>query len=539
MAAPAETQVRTGAHLLVAALEAHGVEVVFGIPGQHALALWDALASSSIRAVVVRHEQAAAFAAVGYARTTDRVGVCLTSTGPGAFNAFAGMGEAEASSLRVLHITTQVPSDPGERGWMHETAGQTEAFRAVTRSHSAPRTPVALAAAVDEAICAIQSRPGPAMIEALTEVLTAEAGEARPPRSTPIALPAPDPAAVGRVAELLSGARAPLIFAGGGCRLAADRVVALAEALDAPVLTSFNGKGTIPSDHPLHVGSSQEEPAIQRLIAESDVCIALATRFAEEYTCHWVSPFPERLVQVDLDAARIGRNYPVCEGIVADAGSFCEALLARPLQAGGRDGAAAARAALSGRQAEVAAHGFAPERQLMAQIDAALPAGALVVADMTIQAYWGVLYLDARVPGGFAYPMSGALGSAVPTALGVAAGNPGAPVVAMVGDGGYLMGGHELLTAAQNGLPMVVLLVNDARFGVLENYQMQTYGRKTSVDMSPPDFEAMARAHRARYRRVDSPGEVGDALAAAIADLGEGSTLIELQMSLAAPPQSV
>src|SRR5919206_2186315 len=189
------TTIRRGAHALVAALEAHGIEVVFGIPGQHALPLWEALDGSSIRTVVTRHEQAASFAAVGYARTSDRPGVCITSTGPGAFNAFAGMGEADASSLRVLHITTQVPSDAGERGWMHETAGQRAAFEAVSRHHVRPQTPAALAAAVDEALCAIAARPGPAMIEALTTVLTAPAEPAAPPVTT-IAPPAPDPDAL-------------------------------------------------------------------------------------------------------------------------------------------------------------------------------------------------------------------------------------------------------------------------------------------------------------------------------------------------------
>src|SRR6476469_5996126 len=175
MARASRTTLETGAQALVGALEAHGVEVVFGIPGQHALGVWDALADSSIRCVVVRHEQAAAFAAQGYARTSDRVGVCITSTGPGAFNAFAGMGEADASSLRVLHVTTQIPSDAGERGWMHETAGQHGAFAAVTRHHVRPMTPAALAAAVDEVLCAIAARPGPAMIKAMTTVLTAPA----------------------------------------------------------------------------------------------------------------------------------------------------------------------------------------------------------------------------------------------------------------------------------------------------------------------------------------------------------------------------
>src|SRR5256885_4333475 len=224
-----ETRVRTGADALVAALEAHGVEIVFGIPGQHALSLWEALHGSSICTVVVRHEQAAAFAAVGYARTGDRPGVCITSTGPGAFNTFAGMGEADASSLRVLHITTQVPSDAGQRGWMHETAGQTGAFAAVTRYHVRPQTPAALAAAVDEALCAIAARPGPAMIEALTTVLTAPAEQVAP-RVTPLAPPAPDPAAIARVRDMLAGAPAPPLFPGGRSPPAPDPPAAPAEA---------------------------------------------------------------------------------------------------------------------------------------------------------------------------------------------------------------------------------------------------------------------------------------------------------------------
>ena len=533
-----ETRVRTGADALVAALEAHGVEVVFGIPGQHALSLWEALHDSPIRTVVVRHEQAAAFAAAGYARTTRRPGVCITSTGPGAFNTFAGMGEADASSLRVLHITTQVPSDAGERGWMHETAGQTGAFAAVTRHHVRPLSPAALAAAVDEALCAIALQPGPAMIEALTTVLTAPA-EVPSPRVTPLAAPAPDPAAVARVRDMLAGASAPLVFAGGGARLAADSVVALAEELDAPVVTSFNGKGVMPPGHPLHAGSSCEEPSVRRLVAGSDTCVALGTRFAEEYTVHWTVEFPAAMAQVDLDAARIGRNYPVQEGIIADVGLFCDALLAGGVSAGGRDGVAEARAALAGRQSEVAAHGFAAERELMHQLDAALPDDALIVADMTIQSYWAVLYLDARRPGGFAYPMSGALGSGIPTALGVTAANPRSPVVVLTGDGGFLMAGHELATAQQNGLHFVTLLVNDSCFGVLKNYQIEAYGHSTAVDLRSPDFAHLAAAYGAGYRRIDDTAQAGDALREALAARSDGCQLIELQAELAAPPQSI
>ena len=372
----------------------------------------------------------------------------------------------------------------------------------------------------------------------MTTVLTAPAEPAEV-AVTRLSPPAPDPAAVGRVRELLDGAQAPLVFAGGGARLHAGRVAELAEALDAPVVTSFNGKGVLPPGHELHAGSSCEEPSIRRLVATSDVCVALGTRFSEEPTCHWAVEIPRALVQVDLDPSRIGRNYPVAEGIVADVGRFCDALLEAGVTAGARDGAAAARAALAGRQSEVAAHGFAAERELMHQLDAALPDDALVIADMTIQSYWGVLYLDARRPGGFAYPMSGALGSGLPTALGAVAANPDAPVVVLAGDGGFLMGGHELATAQQNGLHFVTLLVNDSCFGVLKNYQMSAYGHSSSVDLRSPDFEQLAAGYGVGYRRIEDTSQAGDALREAIAGLDGGCRLIELQAELAAPPQSI
>jgi thiamine pyrophosphate-dependent acetolactate synthase large subunit-like protein len=530
--------VATGASALVAALEAHGVEIIFGIPGQHALGLWDALADSPIELVVVRHEQAAAFAAQGYARTSDRVGVCITSTGPGAFNAFAGMGEADASSLRVLHITTQILSDPGQRGWMHETTGQSTAFAGVTRHHSRPRTPEALAASVDEAMTAIAQRPGPAMIEAYIDVLAAPADGVQV-RATPVSSPAPDPAAVARVVKLLGEARAPMIFAGGGGRLAAERVTALAEALDAPVVTSYNGKGVIPAGHPLHAGSSCEERAVQALVANADVCLALGTRMAEEYTCHWTVPFPEALVQVDIDAARLGANYPVVEGIVADVGLFCDALLAAGPDAGSRDGTADTRAALSGRSTEVAAQGFTVEPELLRALDEALPEGAIVVSDMTILGYWGVLYLDAKRPGGFAYPMSGALGSGIPTSLGTVAANPGSPTVVLVGDGGFLMGGHELVTAQQHGLHQITVLVNDRCYGVLRNYQVQSGRKPVGVELNSPDFSKLAEGYGVAYRRITQPGEFADALGWALDEVSRGSVLIEYEGELRAPGQSI
>ena len=377
------------------------------------------------------------------------------------------------------------------------------------------------------------------MIEAMTDGADAPA-DGRRVAVTRLAPPAPDPAAVGRVRALLDGAQAPLVFAGGGSRLAADRVAELAEALDAPVVTSFNGKGVLPPGHALHAGSSVRgalRPAPGR----------------RERRLHRARHPLRRGVHLPLGGrvparARPGRPRPGRASAATTpsprGSSPTSAASATPCSGPASPPARGTappqpRAALAGRQSEVAAHGFAAERELMHQLDAALPDDALVIADMTIQSYWGVLYLDARRPGGFAYPMSGALGSGLPTALGAVAANPDAPVVVLAGDGGFLMGGHELATAQQNGLHFVTLLVNDSCFGVLKNYQMSAYGHSSSVELRSPDFEQLAAGYGVGYRRIEDTSQAGDALREAIAGLDGGCRLIELQAELAAPPQSI
>jgi acetolactate synthase I/II/III large subunit len=535
----APPSVRTGAHALVEALEAHGVEVVFGLPGIHALPVWDALIGSPIRRVVVRHEGAAGFGAVGYARTAEKPGVYLTSTGPGAFNSLVALSEADASSAPVLHLTSQIPTDlvGAGRGYLHESRGQSQAFAAVSRFHARPTSPEALVAAVAEAFAHMALDPGPATIEVATDVMAAPAPEGSPPVAR-ISLPGPDPAALARVREMLEAADAPLVWAGGGARRAASEVQALAEALDAPVITTYNGKGTLPTGHPLHAGSSVEEPAVRHLVERADLCLALGTRFSQETTANWTLPIPEALVHVDLDAGRFGRTYQPAEGIVADVGLFCRGLLDGGLSAGTRDGEAAVRAAIQGRNAEVAAQGAPDEIELMHALHDALPEDAIVIADMTVCAYWAALYLDGKRPGSFVYPASGALGCGVPLALGTAAAHPDRPTVAIVGDGGFLMGGHELLTAVAERLPFVTLVVNDSAYGILRNYQETMFGRTVAVALNAPDFAGLAAACGVRYIAADGIRGVGAALGEALADRS-GPVLVELKVALKAPGQSV
>ncbi len=274
-----------------------------------------------------------------------------------------------------------------------------------------------------------------------------------------------------------------------------------------------------------------EEPAIKALVANADLCLAIGTRMAEEYTAHWTVPFPETLVQVDIDAARLGANYPVVEGIVADAGLFCDALLATDPGAGSATGRPTpARRSRAGRPRSLPR--ASPSSRSSCGCSTTLPDDALIVSDMTILGYWGVLYLDAKRPGGFVYPMSGALGSGVPTALGTAAANPGSPTVVLVGDGGFLMGGHELVTAQQCGLHQIVLLVNDRCYGVLRNYQVQSGREPVGVALNSPDFSKLAEGYGVAYRRITEPGELAGALEWALVEVANGSVLIEYEGEL-------
>ena len=391
----------TGAAALVAALEAHDVEVVFGLPGIHALPVWDALIGSPIRRVVVRHEQAAGFGAVGYARTSDRPGVYLTSTGPGAFNSLAALSEADASSTPVLHLTSQIPTDlvGAGRGYLHESRGQSQAFAAVSRFHARPTTPEALVAAVDEAFRQMALDPGPATIEVATDVMAAVT-EAGPARVTRVAAPAPDPAAVARVRALIDAAEAPLIWAGGGARHAAAAVRALAEALDAPVITTYNGKGVLPS------GASAACGLVGRGGGDAAAGRALRPRARARHPL--LAGGHRELGRAAARDDRPGRprSGPLRAHVRRRRGSGGRRrpLLRRAPGRSARPPAAATARRPCGRRCRAARprseqQGADAEVELMRVLHEALPDDAIVVADMTVAAYWAALYLDAKRPG--------------------------------------------------------------------------------------------------------------------------------------------
>src|SRR5437879_5386435 len=328
--------IMTGGQAVVAALRAHDVDVVFGMPGVHNLALYDALCDApEIRHIVVRHEQGAGFAADGYARATGRPGVAITTAGPGAFNALTAIAEAWSDSSPVVLIASHIESPyvEQERGFGHELRGQLELFQTATRFRSRPTRVGDIGPAIAEAFAQSQDgRPRPVLVQIPQDVLNgSDDVDVTPPIQTePRAAQA---ALVRSAADMLARARAPAIYAGVGVHRSGGHreLLQLAELLDAPVFTTAQGKGAIPEDHPLAVGNRWTgEPELIKLLSESDLLLGVGTRFGATDTSQWQLPLPEAIIQIDVDADELGRNIRAEVALEGDAktvlGQLLEAL---------------------------------------------------------------------------------------------------------------------------------------------------------------------------------------------------------------------
>ena len=325
----------TGAGAVVRALEAVGVEVAFGLPGVHNLALWRALGDSPIRLVGVRHEQAAAYAADGYASASGRLGVAIVTTGPGAANTLAAVGEAWASRSPLLVIATDVPSSVRRagvwRGSLHEASDQAAMFapvvKEVVRAGSADRLGAATAAASHSALTAPRR---PAYLEIPTDLLAAEI-EGLGVDDRLQGAPEPDHEQLARAAGLLEGARRPLIWAGGGALQAGagEAVAALAERLVAPVLLTYSARGLLPPGHPCLVEAPPHVPEVGALWDEADCVLAVGSDLDAMMTQGWRMARPPHLIAVNLDPGDAAKNYLPDLLVEADARAAVTGLVAR------------------------------------------------------------------------------------------------------------------------------------------------------------------------------------------------------------------
>jgi acetolactate synthase-1/2/3 large subunit len=531
----------TGGEAVVQTLVSEGVTAVFGLPGTHALALFDALHDApDIRRITTRHEQGAAYMADGYARASGNIGVCLFSTGPGAVNSLSAMGTAFGDSSPVLNISSQIPSEGIERGrgYFHDVGDQLGMFSSVTGWRTRAGSPTEIPWLVHEAMNEMRNgRPRPAALEVPKDVLDATADVTVPLNTDPTPL-VPDSGQIEAAAQALRKARRPAIWAGGGAitGVASKALVELAETLQAPVFTTVTGKGAIPERHPLSVvvPPAHDRPTHQYL-ADCDLLLVIGSHMGQLDTNEWTVRMPGTIVQIDVDPAEIGRNYPVEVAVVGDAGTSVRALV----QAVG--GARGERTSRTGEVAELKSKFREKMRdrsteavELIDQVQSAVGRDGIVVGDVTTAAAWAYMLLEVDGPRSFLYPWGLAtLGAGFPMAMGASVARPDRKVLAICGDGGFMFTCAELATAVQFGINIVALVVNDSKFGILEPQQMARFGRTTMTDLHNPDFAAMAESFGALGVTVGGVDEVGSALLEAFA--ADRPAVVEIRTSLPHP----
>lgn len=564
----------SGGDAVVDVLERAGVGVVFGIPSVHNLPLYDSLARrGSIRTVTVRHEQAAAGAADAFARVSGRVGVAITSTGPGAANAMGGLLEAYVSGSPVVHLTGQIETRylDSLRGFIHEVPDQPAMLDSLSKRVLRAVSADDIAPVVAEAVgTALEWPRGPVSVELPIDLQYAdaavEASSLIDRLLAPEACRPVDQGDVQRAAEVLASARRPLIWAGGGAVAsgAVEEVRELSRRLSAGVLTSPNGRGILPETDPLCLGNLAWDPDVRALCREADVLVGVGTRYQGTNTENWTMQLPATIVQVDVDPDRPARNYPAAVEVRGDAREALAALLDaldgldRP---GASDGPVTeptwperVRATASAARARLRSS-LGHQERLLDATERVLPPGAVVVKDSTIPAYtWGNRLLTVTRPRSSVMPNGFAIGLGLPHLVGaagavaagavaagaVAAGAVAAgaadrhvPAVLLVGDGGLAQSVGELATLAEERLPGVVVCFSDGGYGILRNIQRRQYERTIGVELGRPDLAAVARAFGVPAVRVEAAAAYEDALGEAIRR--KGPSFIEVDLDAIGP----
>jgi acetolactate synthase-1/2/3 large subunit len=526
----------TGSDIVVRALEDEGAAFTFGIPGTHNIELYDALErSASVRPILVTDEQSASFMADGVARSSGKLAVVNVVPGAGLTHALSGIAEAWLDCIPMLVLSCGIRSDTKRAFQLHDV-DQLAIARPVTKAQFRPANAGDIYATIRGA-CALARRPpaGPVIVEIPADQYLFRSEVELPPAIEPPApLPVPSAAEMGRVRELLAAARRPLLYCGLGAAAAGAQLVALAERLEAPVATTIQGKGVFPEHHPLWLwcGFGDAAPEFVRKVAAGcDLTLAIGCRFGEVGTGSYGINPPQPLVHVDIAPSVLGRNFPARVAIAADAGAFVSALL-ESLPAKGAD--AELRSAIqSGHQSvwkgwEEQGNGerVSPPRLLRKLQEVAGPE-AIYTTDSGNGTFLAMECLRLDRPGCFLGPIDySCMGYAVPAALGAALACPEQPVIALAGDGAFLMTGLELLTAAQLRLPVMVLVLRDRELAQIAQFQQTVFAEKVCSELADFDLAALARAVGTAYLEMKGNGDIDSVLMGARAITASGRPVL-------------
>jgi acetolactate synthase-1/2/3 large subunit len=547
--------VRNGGDLVVETLEALGAKTVFGIPGQHALGLFDAMGRGNLQFVSSRVENNSAFAADGYSRATGEVGVLFLSTGPGALTSLAGLQEAYATGVPMVVVASQIPLEglgARRKGMLHQLDDQKASAANVTKSQRLIQHASGIPSAIQDAWTeAISSPQGPVWLEIPQNVLLDPIMV--PPVEDALAEAADNPPRVELVREAvkwLQSAERPAIIAGGGTRRgrAEKSLLSIAEKLRAPVICTPGGNGAFPWNHELSLQSWIEDRYMTDLLEDADVLVVIGSSLGEVTSNYFTFEPRGRIIQIDAEPRVLESNRPGL-GIRADAGQALAAL-DEALDAGagrtmptwhGKPPEELVRESLAKVRARLESQDLSKELKFMADIREAVPADMQTFWDMTIAAYWGWSCWDAREGQFHSAQGAGGLGFGFPAAIGAAVGletvgrpSGSARVLAVSGDGSSMYSISELATARQHNVPVTWLIVDDGGYGILREYMVGAFGKATATELARPDFVKLAEAFGVPAVKV-APEGVGDALRAGFAADGPNVVVVETLLKMFAP----
>lgn len=554
LAAPAPAEVRgarNGGDLVVETLEALGAKTVFGIPGQHALGLFDAMGRGNLHFVSSRIENNSAFAADGYSRATGEVGVLFLSTGPGALTSLAGLQEAYATGVPMVVVASQIPLEglgARRKGMLHQLDDQKASAANVTKSQRLIQHASGIPSAIQDAWTeAISSPQGPVWLEIPQNVLLDPIMV--PPVEDALAEAADNPPRIELVREAvkwLEAARRPAIIAGGGTRRgkAEKTLLSIAEKLRAPVICTPGGNGAFPWNHELSLQAWIEDRYMTDVLEDADVLVVIGSSLGEVTSNYFTFEPRGRIIQIDAEPRVLESNRPGL-GIRADAGQALAALdeALQPGRAAAPDWHGATpeslvQESLAKVRARLESQDLGKELKFMADIREAVPADMQTFWDMTIAAYWGWSCWDARQGQFHSAQGAGGLGFAFPGAIGAAVGleTQGRPgrVLAVSGDGSSMYSIAELATAKQHNVPVTWLIVDDGGYGILREYMVGAFGKATATELARPDFVRLAESFGIPATRV-APEDVGDALKAGFAGDGPNVVVVETLLKMFGP----
>jgi acetolactate synthase-1/2/3 large subunit len=531
------TETVRGADALISIIERLGTNFIFGLPGSANLPIYDALYEKArVRSVLTRHEEAASFMADAYARVTGKIGVCTATVGPGATNLIIGVAASYMDSIPVLALTGNIRTKFFNRG-AQQDIDHVGLFKPVTKWSTQVRSPERIPSVMRRAVRILRSpRPGPVHLNLPIDVLrsTFDFDTEQPlPKPQP-PLRTRNPERIRAAASLLAESRRPVILGGGGVIAsdASEELTHLAETLNCPVATSYNGRGSIPEDHALSLGRiGQFTPAaVNDLVRESDALLAVGFRFTDVSTNNWTVPGPgAKIVQIDVDASEIGRNFPVAVGIIGDARDalqrLCEELKGAKISPRSRQAwLRHVQESKSGwrRRAETKANsGSVPikPQRAMKELRSALDRDAIVTAEAGFCKEWASTLLEIYKPRTWIHPAGFTpMGYSLCAAVGAKLAKPETQVVAVTGDGAFQMVSHEIATARENNAPVLIFLLNDSSYGMIRYLQKRDYGERLIATefAKTPDFVKIAEAYGGAGLRVERPSELAEGIRAGL-----------------------